>query len=153
MLVLQAFPQIVSAHSSFLSFSVFSCCQRTVSRPSPAESGAHSGAPQAPHGRALWGARALRMAPVSPQVSWHSRPVLSGTFWHWLREPALLRASATGSGAISSRRIEVEGKDRMKCPPVKWVLSRYTEAVLPSLCTVILSPLYCHPLPHSLGFR
>lgn len=95
----------------------------TVSLPSPVESRAHSRPHSRPHSRAPRAPhspgepRALRMVPFSPQVSWHSRPVPSGTFWHRLQKPALLRASATGSGAISSRSIKVEGKHRVTRPP------------------------------------
>ncbi|CAN8219020.1 unnamed protein product [Coccothraustes coccothraustes] len=53
------------------------------------------------------------MAPVCPQVSWHGRLSPRAPFGIACGGPALLRASeATGSGAISSRSIEVEGKNK-----------------------------------------
>lgn len=60
MLILQAFPQIVSAHSSFLSFSMFLRCQMTVSLPSPVESRPPAGPTAGPLGRLT--AKALRGA-------------------------------------------------------------------------------------------
>lgn len=139
MLILQTFPQIVSAHSSFLSFSIFPCCRMTAAL-------AALRGPSGTSQRALRGAGASNLSPLRcPGTAALSRLAPFGS-----REPAPLRPQQLAVVPSAAGALRQKGSAGLRVLPAGGTVP-YTAAMVPSPCTVTLSHLFCHPYLTLLG--